>query len=224
MLSARGVTTVAVSEEAAAEVRRFYRVSVNEIIPNGIDTDVFRQRPRAAARRAHGFQENERLALFVGRAEARKAPEVAYEAARRAGFELVVAGPSPIDGGRHLGVMSPTDLATLYSACNCVVFPTRYEACSYVVLEALASGVPLVTTEVGWMRTFLNEVPEYRRLVASRDPIAMAAILEQLDTPPVMNAVQLAHKWTHTHSSVDVFAHKWLKTIKSALHAAGGSQ
>ncbi len=216
-LAARGALRVAVSNQAAAEVRRFYRLAVDEVIPHGVDTRMFRRGLQVDARRSLGLQEHEHLALFVGRVEAGKAPYVALEGACRAGYELIVAGRQPIRGARYMGEMAPDTLAALYTACDCVVFPTRYEACSYVVLEALASGVPLITTEVGWMGTFLEQVPEYRCLVTPPDPAAIATALRGINTPPVEMAVDLAYKWIHEHNSIERFAKRWRAVVDSVL-------
>jgi glycosyltransferase involved in cell wall biosynthesis len=221
-LAARSAVNIAVSESAAREARRFYRADVARIIPNGIDTSVFRPRSRPEARRELGLEHGGRLALFVGRAEPRKAPEVALESCRRAGFDLLVAGPRPLAGARHFGVVEPERLATLYSACDCVVFPTRYEACSYVVLEALASGVPLVTTEVGWMKTLLRHVPEYRVLVARPTPGDFARVLDCLDDPAVPAAVDTAYDWVHEHNSIEAFSNGWRALLGAVLGAPHG--
>jgi glycosyltransferase involved in cell wall biosynthesis len=217
LLAARGSINVAVSDSAAGEAQRYYGSKIEAVIPNGVDTSLFRRRPRPAARDEFGLEQTARLALFVGRAEHRKAPEVALESCRRAGFELLVAGPSTIPGAQHLGVVEPARLATLYAACDCVVFPTRYEACSYVVLEALASGVPLVTTEVGWMKTFLRHVPEYRLLVGRPEPSELADILGRLDEPGVLAAVDAAYDWVREHNSIEMFAAQWRTLIGSVL-------
>src|SRR5262249_15408680 len=77
--------------------------------------------------------------------------------ARVPGLELVVAG-SPRPGGfgrlaRRLGVAERVhfvgycaDMRGAYAACDFLVHPTFYDPCSNVVLEALACGVPVVTS------------------------------------------------------------------------------
>ena len=39
-----------------------------------------------------------------------------------------------------------SDVHDLYAAMDCFTYPTRYDACCLVVLEALASGLPVITT------------------------------------------------------------------------------
>jgi glycosyltransferase involved in cell wall biosynthesis len=99
---------------------------------------------------------------------------------------LVVAGEGP---ERHalaaladaLGVASAVswlgprdDVAALYRACDVFVLPSREEACSLALLEAMAAGAPIVATAVGG-------TPELARadldasLVSPDDPDALAA-------------------------------------------------
>lgn len=208
-LAGRGAVSVSVSESAAREVRRYYRIVCAEVIPNGVDLELFRPRDRVEARRRFGLDEHGRYALFVGRTEARKGAELLVPSCRREGYELVIAGRSDLDGGRALGVLSPEATAWAYAAADCVLFPTRYEACSWVVLEALASGTPLLTTRVGWMETFLRAVPEYRALGVWPDVDDLAAQLrrlEELDTEPLTRA---GREWMERHGGYEAFAGRW---------------
>jgi glycosyltransferase involved in cell wall biosynthesis len=216
-LAARGALNVAVSESAAREAWTFYRSRVDRVIPNGVDTWTFKRRPRNEARRALGLPDERRLALFVGRAEPGKGPEIALESCRRAGFELLVAGPRSICGARNLGVFQPEALPVLYSAADCVVFPTRYEACSFVVLEALACGVPLVTTPVGWIPTLLRNVPSYSTLVARADAVEFAHVLKRLRTDPSREAVDAAHDWVRGNCSLEQFGGQWRRLVAAVL-------
>jgi glycosyltransferase involved in cell wall biosynthesis len=220
--AARGAVNVAVSGSAAREARRFYRVRVARIIPNGVDTSVFRPRPRHEARRRLGLDGSGRLALFVGRAEPRKAPEVALESCVRAGFELLVAGPRPVLGAQNLGVVDEKTLALLYSACDCVVFPTRYEACSYVALEALASGVPLVTTRAGWMEELLRGVPEYGTLIGNPTADDFTRLLRRIDDERAAVAVRRAVHWVRLNNSLETFAASWNEVVTAALRRTPG--
>jgi glycosyltransferase involved in cell wall biosynthesis len=205
----RAATRVAVSESAAREVKRWFREDVDEIIPNGVDTDVFRPRDRDEARKRFGLAPDGRYALFVGRTEVRKGADLLLPSCTRAGYELLVAGASTLDGGRELGMLSPEETSWAYAAADCVLFPTRYEACSWVVLEALASGTPLLTTRVGWMETFLREVPDYRALCVWPDAGDIAARLERLGDEDHAALTAAARGWMERNGSYAVFAERW---------------
>jgi glycosyltransferase involved in cell wall biosynthesis len=205
----RRATRVAVSESAAREVRRWFREEVDEVIPNGVDTDVFRPRDRAEARSRFGLDPEARYALFVGRTEVRKGADLLLPSCAQAGYELIVAGASSLDGGRELGMLTPEDTAWAYAAADCVLFPTRYEACSWVVLEALACGTPLVTTRVGWMETFLRELPDYRALCVWPDAADIAARLAGLAGEDHSALTAAARAWMEDNGSYPAFAERW---------------
>ncbi len=209
-VAGRRAQSVAVSQSAADEVRRHYRISVDAVIPNGVDTEVFRPGDRSAARRALGLPETSRLALFVGRWEPGKCPELAATACRMAGFDFVVAGSGPIPSGvRLLGSLSPTELAVAYAAADCVVVPSLYEGYFFVPMESLAVGTPVITTGVGVIPELLAAVPAYSPLVVFPDAGAIAAALQRLDEEVVQGAVREAHRHVVEHHNLARFNAAW---------------
>lgn len=208
-LSARGATVVCVAEGAAREVRRFYRVRADAVIPNGIDSAIFRPAPRAQARRQLGLQEDERYCLFVGRMQYLKGADLLLGSARRGGYRLLVAGAGDCPGAIGLGILSPPQLALAYAAADCVLFPSRYEACSYVVLEAIACGTPLLASRVGWIPTLLEAVPEYEPLCIELDVEDIAARLGELAQRATPAVLERARDWVLEHNSLESFARQW---------------
>jgi glycosyltransferase involved in cell wall biosynthesis len=212
-LAGRGATVVSVSDAAAAEVRRLYRVRTDAVIPNGIDTSVFASRPRAEARRAMGLSEDGRYCLFAGRMQYRKGSDLVLAACRDAGYELLIAGERGQEGARSLGVLAPEALATAYSACDCVLFPSRYEACSYVVLEALACEAPLITTRVGWVPTLLRGVPEYDALCVRPEHGDIVGVLGRLGELPTAELAARARSWVVENNSLESYASHWRELL-----------
>jgi glycosyltransferase involved in cell wall biosynthesis len=208
-LSGRGATVVCVSQATAGEVRRYYGVKTDVVIPNGVDTAIFRPRPRSSAREQMGLDEGVRYCLFVGRMARGKGADLLMAACREADFRLLIAGASGAPGAHHLGVLDPESLAVAYAAADCVLFPSRYEACSYVVLEALACGVPLLTTRVGWMSTFLQGVPEYQALCVQPDVQDVIARLRQLPELDTQDLADRGRKWIVSHNSLETYAAHW---------------
>ena len=149
----------------------------------------------------------------MGRPEYRKGADLLLAGTRAAGWELLHAGAPALDGARHLGLLEPEGLADAYAAANCLLFPTRYEACSYVLLEALASGTPAVTTRVGWTRTLLGELPAYEALCVRPDVADVAARLrwlEDADTGALMADVRA---FVAARNDLARFRSDWLALI-----------
>jgi UDP-glucose:(heptosyl)LPS alpha-1,3-glucosyltransferase len=124
------------------------------VIPNGVDPAVFAPPgpPRAARM--------EPVVLFVG-AFARKGLDTAIEALAlmRTRVLLRAVGGGPAGRferlARRLGVRgrvlleAPTrDIAAVFQSADAFVFPSRYDPFGMVVAEALACGVPVVTSRV----------------------------------------------------------------------------
>jgi glycosyltransferase involved in cell wall biosynthesis len=94
-------------------------------------------------------------ALAVGAVQRRKNQLAALAAAREAGLELVVAGPLKDQrvaaelraGGAQLeGYVETEQLAELYRGAACLVQASRHEGFGLPVVEAMASGTPVVIT------------------------------------------------------------------------------
>ncbi len=214
-LSGRGATRVAcVSDLVAEEVLRRYRLRTDAVIPNGIDTATFAPREMHSARERLGLSGDRRYALFVGRLEHGKGSDLVVEGAARGGYELLVAGPTAAPGTRHLGVLAPAALAEAYGAADCVLFPSRYEGCSLVVLEALACGRPLLTTRVGWMGTLLRAVPAYDALCLEPTIEQIALRLRQLEDLKSPELCASARAFVLANNSLARWATRWEKLIE----------
>jgi len=143
---------IANSHMVAGEIRHWhdYPSSQIHIVPNGIGPALPRQ-DRGAARQKLGLPPDAFCALFVGTGWERKGLRFAIDAVKRLGHDalLVVAGRGP--QGRYASprarFMGPiSDLSALFSAADVFILPTIYDPFSNACLEALAAGLPVVTT------------------------------------------------------------------------------
>ncbi len=75
------------------------------------------------------------------------------------------------------------DIARIMQAVDLFVFPSRYEACSLVLLEAAASGLPVVTTCAAGGVELLSTGCS-RRVTNPEDPLELARVLNSLLADP----------------------------------------
>jgi glycosyltransferase involved in cell wall biosynthesis len=117
---------------------------------NGVDTDQF-------SRREPSPLTPDEYVLFVGNDE-RKGLSTVLEYARESTREVVLVGPSTVDvdGATALGRLTPDELAAVYSGATATVHPTGFEAFGNVILESVACGTPVVTTDMCGAAEVLN--------------------------------------------------------------------
>lgn len=129
-------------------------------LPNGVDGVRFRPAASASekkqARRYLGLPQERPLVLFVGRLVPKKGFDLllaAREAELDPGYDLVFAGDGDLSAvagcrGVHiLGALPSSVLAAAYRACDVYALPSVCEGFPLTVQEAMASGLPVLTSD-----------------------------------------------------------------------------
>jgi glycosyltransferase involved in cell wall biosynthesis len=199
---ARFRAIVANSPVLEAQLVERYRVPKERIsvLPNGVDEERFRPHDRADSRRRLGLPAGRPLLAFVGHWNERKGPLRVLEAIRArpdVGAVFLGRGPQRPSGPQvlHAGPVPHEDVPLWLSAADFFVLPTLDEGCSNALLEALACGLPVVTSDRPFNRAVVDE--SVARLVEPRDTAALgAAIAGLVDRPDErarLAAAALAH-------------------------------
>ena len=216
-----------------------------EVIGNGVDPVLFAPQDRRAARQALGVEHDAPVLISVGGLVERKGFHrvIALLPALRQQHPglvyLVVGGGGPEgdmspelraqvaalglgEAVRFLGPLAPEALSGPLSAADVFVLATRNEGWANVFLEAMACGLPVVTTDVGGNAEVVCR-PELGRVVPFGDaPALQAGIDAALATPWDRAAIRrhaLDNAWD---TRVDRLVAMFQELSTAALPAAAG--
>jgi glycosyltransferase involved in cell wall biosynthesis len=183
------------------EVRRDYRARTGAsaqrcvLVPNGIAWNA-RGLDRESARRQLGWREDERVIVSIGRLAPEKGHEDLLHAAallrgQGEALRVVLIGDGPqrqaladlqarhgLNGGVTFAG-TQDDVAPWLLAADAYVQPSRREALSLALLEAMAAGTPVIATHVGDAARLIRHGRE-GYLVPPADPEALAGMLREV--------------------------------------------
>jgi D-inositol-3-phosphate glycosyltransferase len=198
---------VANTEHERADLISLYDADpglVDVVLP-GVDLDVFRPGDRAADRASLGYGPDDLVALFVGRIQPLKAPDLLIRAAaelrardprlsRR--LRVVICGGPSGSATEHPGALAdlatrlgvdvelvapepPGPLRRRYAAADVLVVPSHSESFGLAALEAQACGTPVLAARVGGLPIAVAD-GESGLLVDGHDPTDWALALERV--------------------------------------------
>ena len=205
----------AVRQSAVQRYRRLYPQFADRFafIPTWVDSTVFMPSPsdssrkltRAALRRQVGISPDAPLLVFVGRLDQQKDPLLLIDALKlsvaavpnlylaivgdgvlRSRVEEVVRVHGLTTQVHFLGVRPPLEIAEILRAADLYVLCSAYEGMPIALLEALATGLPVVCTDVGEVRLVVHDGIN-GQISAARDPRSFAdTILKVLSRAETM--------------------------------------
>ena len=220
-----------------------------DIIPCGTDIRHFGSVDRQAAREALGIDPQAKVVLYVGRFDPRKGIETLVRAVRESKFygdkdlKLIIGGgstPGNSDGRERdriegivneLGMskfislpgrLSREVLPTYYGASDVCVVPSHYEPFGLVAVEAMASGTPVIASDVGGLQfTVVNE--NTGLLVPPQDVAAFSNAIDRILGNPQWRAqlgqsgnrrVMSKFSWDGVASQLDALYTQLLQPVK----------
>lgn len=171
-----------------------------EVVPNGLDQEVFKLRDRRDCRDRLGLPPDKRWILYVGRLDRAKGILDLTEAfarieAANADLNLAIVGDGPEMGlcrefaarrpGRVLvtGSLDMPSVADWMGACDVLTLPSWNEGTPNVILEAFACGRRVVATRVGGIPDVVTS-PKLGELVSPRDVSGLSVALARAAYEP----------------------------------------
>jgi D-inositol-3-phosphate glycosyltransferase len=206
---------IANTDTEAQQLVEFYGADPDriDVIPPGVDTQVFRPGSKELARAALGLDPDELVMAFAGRIQPLKAPDVLLRAAavlrarhRNRRFRVLIVGGASGTGriaphrlaelAAELGLgdvvdflppMPPTELSRVFQAADLVAVPSYNESFGLVALEAQASGTPVVAAAVGGLPVAVDDGVS-GLLVPGHEPVRWADALASVLLDPARRA------------------------------------
>ena len=235
LLSLRTARIIAVSpEEARAAVKLRFGHARVVLVPNGVGLP--RLTPRADARRDIGVPEDAHVIGFVGRLVEQKAPHVLIESfaatARVApNARLAIVGDGPLREpmrqlSARLGVedkvlfLGERDAREVMAAFDVFALSSRKEGLPYVLLEAMAAGLPLVATATSSVEILIQ--PGRNGEIVPMDDIAgfTRALIALATDPARMNAYGNASLELAATFTIDAMVERTLAAYAEVAHGA----
>ena len=222
----------AVSPGQAARIERTGLVSVTGVLPNPIDTDLFTLAPREQNDSSGSFD-----IVTAGNMNLPKGADLLFEALHRLPAEidwrLTIFGDIPhrktfarwLDDPwfssrlSSLGKVPQPELARAYSQSDLYVVSSRIETANVSMLQAMACGVPVVTTSCGAPETLIDDSVGIS--VKPNDPQALAeGILEFVRSPRRFDP-QLLRRFVVERYSKRVVAEQVIEVYRRTLRNGG---
>jgi phosphatidylinositol alpha 1,6-mannosyltransferase len=214
-----------------------------EVWGRGVDISAYSRRHRSDALREKLGLGNRFTFLYVGRLAHEKNAEIIAEAYRKAigmlppdSTRLVIAGAGPREAAVRAAAPEGTiflgyldrhrELPALYASCEAFLFASLTETLGLVVLEAMASGLPVIAAPSGGVADHLRDGVN-GIAYPPRDTNAMATAMVALATDPARTKALSdgarrtaeALSWEHELDRLDV---SYREVLSAVRHPSAG--
>ena len=232
---------VTISQYSLEKIIKHYKVAPSKIriIPNGVDLEKFNPAQDVVASKRLFNLGNDPHVLFVGNLIPRKGLSYLVEAAQKIvkekpGTKFLIVGEGPLKNHlvellksssllgsfKFLGSLSENVLPAAYSCADVFVLPSIQEGQGIVLLEAQASGKPVVAFNVGGANEAVKN-KETGLLVERGSSEALAdGVLKLLEDRNLRERFGLAgRRFVSENFTWDICAQKMLQVYREALTA-----
>lgn len=168
------------------------KASIINVIFNGVDTNYWREPMESTLRKEFKIGEDEFVLLCASRFAHDKGHKYLVDSIKllkemtNRKFKCVLAGDGPLLNDvkkqtAELGLQDDIifigfrrDMKNLYVGSNLYINSSEHEALSFLIIEALASGLPVIATDMGGNSDIINSKTDCGLLVEYNNPESMA--------------------------------------------------
>lgn len=193
-----------------------------QVFPNGVDQRRFYQHDRILARQRLALPLDRHLIIFVGKFIERKGPWRvlrAIESRPEIGAVFLGYGPQVPKGPQVLyhGAVPHEQMPLWLSAADLLVLPTLDEGCCNAILEALHCGLPVVSSDLPFNHSILDQ--QTAILIDPLDSKSLSnAIFSLLDEPASRAALSNAALQRSYNFQLEDRARQLLEYLNSLCH------
>jgi glycosyltransferase involved in cell wall biosynthesis len=235
----RATIIVTISNYSLEKIQKYYGVEHSKvrIVPNGVDIEKFKPMDTKAARHKFGL-DNDPCVLFVGSLIPRKGVPFLIEAAKKvvkdqADTKFLIVGDGPqrnqlsdslktVNLSRNfkfLGNLKEDELTAVYNCADVFVLPSIQEGQGIVLLEAQASGKPVVAFDVGGVNEAVrNQETGLLVEVGNEDALADALLKLLTDKELSEKMGSNGRRFVIENYTWDICAQKMLTVYHEALN------
>ncbi|MGH9743136.1 MAG: glycosyltransferase family 4 protein [Candidatus Acidiferrum sp.] len=225
----KSIFLAAVSNRTKAHLQKYFRRRDVTVIPNGVNTAQFsakaRVERREQARQRRGFRDSDFVLLLIGndwRVKGLPAVLDAMAVLLDSPLHLVVVGNDVAEPFRSLAMRlklgdrchweSPnSDVLDFYAAADLYVSPSREDSFGLPVAEAMACGLPVITSIHAGVADYIRDGVDGFVLREPGDAQALAELIERLRTDAQLRrsmaeaAAKAALEWTWERNAAAVW-------------------
>lgn len=193
-----GMVSVSTENQRVLLDNKLYRAKDIEVFPNGADHSIFYPMNKEEIRKKYGFDEKDYIGVYTGTFNNDKGILRAQEAALRAGNVKMIyigGGENKPEGNNILfvGRLQHDKIPEYLNAADFFILPTKAEGCCNAIVEAMACGLPIISSDGAYNDDILSE--EYSIRTDPMDIDAMTkAIVSMRDNTALRSRMSRAAK------------------------------
>lgn len=227
-LTSRKAINVGVSTSVKNELKSQYYNLDSFAIQNGIDTEVFKKIDVKICRERYKLNDEDFIICFTGRLEYRKGNDILVELSHKAykedrSIKFLFATDQETTGFAdnviYLENVAYEDMPYVYSASDLFIMPTRYEGCSYSIIEAMSCNTPIVISSVGH-GSDISQCGSLKKVVLDELDYAVywERIIELKNNRELLKKIgDDGAKYVENNNTLEVFGNAYIELIKENI-------